>query len=58
MMLEYAFGNFEDSENGEWYAYLYYDNKENLSKGPFHLPRMLMILADFEENGSMEKFFA
>ncbi len=63
MMLEYAFGNFEDPENGEWYGYLHYDNtvanklKGNLFKGPFHLPRMLMILADFEENGNMEKFF-
>ncbi len=50
LMLKYAFDNFADRENGEWYGYLHYDNtpsttlKGNIFKGPFHLPRMLMML--------------
>lgn len=49
-ILDYAFKYFEDSENGEWYGYLHYDNtpshtlKGNIFKGPFHLPRMLMMM--------------
>lgn len=49
-LLKYAFENFEDNDNGEWYGYLHYDNtpstyiKGNIFKGPFHLPRMLIIL--------------
>ena len=60
--LDYAMKNFADKEFGEWYGYLHYDNtvahslKGNLFKGPFHLPRMIMILHDFEENGNMNKF--
>lgn len=47
---EYAFTHFADDKNGEWYGYLHYDGtvantlKGNIFKGPFHLPRMLMIL--------------
>lgn len=47
---------FKDTECGEWYGYLHYDNtlshtlKGNIFKGPFHLPRML-ILIDRIENG-------
>lgn len=50
-ILEYAFEHFEDREYGEWYGYLHYDNtpsnklKGNIFKGPFHLPRMLMLLS-------------
>lgn len=53
---DYAFENFADEECGEWFGYLHYDNtvantlKGNIFKGPFHLPRMLMIL-DKIENG-------
>lgn len=49
-LLDYAMANFSDEENGEWYGYLHYDNtpsttlKGNIFKGPFHLPRMLMML--------------
>ncbi len=49
-LLDYVFKYFVDSENGEWYGYLHYDNtpaltlKGNTFKGPFHLPRMLMLL--------------
>ena len=48
---EYAFRVFSDSENGEWYGYLRRDGKPteppckgSTYKGPFHLPRMLMIV--------------
>lgn len=64
VFLKYAFDNFADKECGEWYGYLHYDNtvantlKGNLFKGPFHLPRMLMILSDYEENGNIKKFMA
>jgi len=53
---DYAFEKFADKECGEWYGYLHYDNtvantlKGNIFKGPFHLPRMLMII-DKIENG-------
>ena len=53
---EYAFSHFEDKEYKEWYGYLHYngtvstDLKGNIFKGPFHLPRMLIIL-DKIENG-------
>lgn len=62
--LDYAMDNFADREHGEWYGYLHYDNtvanplKGNLFKGPFHLPRMLMILHDFDTSGSIDKFLA
>ena len=47
---EYCFTHYSDSECGEWYGYLHYDGtlastlKGNLSKGPFHLPRMLILM--------------
>lgn len=47
---EYAFSHFEDKKHGEWYGYLHYDGtvshtlKGNIFKGPFHLPRMLILL--------------
>ena len=49
---EYAFTHFADDKNGEWYGYLHYDGtvantiKGNIFKGPFHIPRMLMILSN------------
>ncbi len=52
-VLDYSFKNFADRENGEWYGYLHYDNtpsatlKGNIFKGPFHLPRMLMMAENF-----------
>lgn len=42
---DYAYSNFHDKENGEWFGYLHRDGgrsssiKGNLFKGPFHLPR-------------------
>ncbi len=41
----YAYGNFHDPEDGEWFGYLHRDGrvaqtaKGNMFKGPFHLPR-------------------
>ena len=61
MLCDYAFENFADKENNEWYGYLHYDNtpstyiKGNIFKGPFHLPRMLMILVELNSLGSIEK---
>lgn len=46
---------FKDSQNGEWYGYLHYDNtvsttlKGNIFKGPFHIPRLYIIMSQFEE---------
>ena len=60
--LDYSMKNFADKECGEWYGYLHYDNtvanplKGNLFKGPFHLPRMVMILDNFDTDGNMNKF--
>ena len=57
---EYADQYFLDTECGEWYGYLHYDNtpsttlKGNIFKGPFHIPRLYMMMAamdDFEQNG-------
>ncbi len=46
----YAFEHFHDKENGEWYGYLHRDGtvshtqKGSMWKGPFHLPRCLMLV--------------
>ncbi len=61
-LLAYAFEHFADHEHGEWYGYLHYDNtpsttlKGNIFKGPFHLPRMLMLLSMIDD-GRMLEFF-
>lgn len=53
---DWCFARYPDAENGEWYGYMHYDGtlantlKGNLSKGPFHLPRMLYLI-DKLENG-------
>lgn len=62
MLLEYAFDKFSDNEYGEWYGYLHYDStvsnhlKGNIFKGPFHLPRMLMILDGIEKGNIIDMF--
>ena len=49
---EFAFKHFPDPEYGEWYGYLHRDGtpahraKGNLFKGPFHVPRMLLLSCD------------
>lgn len=46
---EWSFSHFEDSEYGEWYGYLHRDGsvanrlKGSMWKGPFHLPRALLL---------------
>lgn len=53
---------FVDKEYGEWYGYLHYDNtpsttlKGNIFKGPFHIPRLYIIMTLLEETGSMDAF--
>ena len=45
----WAFSHFGDIQNGEWYGYLHRDGtisntlKGNMWKGPFHLPRALIM---------------
>jgi len=51
---------FMDEAHGEWYGYLHYDNtvsttlKGNIFKGPFHIPRLYMIMAVLDSGASME----
>ncbi len=46
---EWTYTHFPDKEYGEWYGYLHRDGtvsqpaKGNLFKGPFHIPRMMII---------------
>ncbi len=62
-LLAFAMDHFADREYGEWYGYLHYDStpyadlKGNIYKGPFHLPRMLMVL-DAIENDRLVAFFS
>jgi N-acylglucosamine 2-epimerase len=49
MVHKYAYNNFLDKENGEWFGYLHRNGtvanptKGNMFKGPFHLPRQEWI---------------
>ena len=53
---------FIDKTHGEWYGYLHYDNtpsttlKGNIFKGPFHIPRLYMIMALLDSGASMETY--
>ncbi|MBO5945939.1 MAG: AGE family epimerase/isomerase, partial [Clostridia bacterium] len=53
---DYCFEHYADPEFGEWFGYVHHDGtvastlKGNFSKGPYHLPRML-ILVDRLERG-------
>ena len=55
----FAFSHFADTEHGEWYGYLHYDGtvanrlKGNIFKGPFHLPRMLVLLDKLERGQAL-----
>ncbi len=59
---DYCKKYFADNEFGEWYGYLHYDNtvsttlKGNIFKGPFHIPRLYMIMSVLDENGNIEKY--
>lgn len=54
---EYCEKYFVDSDFGEWYGYLHYDNtvsttlKGNIFKGPFHIPRLYMIMSVLDAVG-------
>lgn len=49
---EYAYAHLKDNEYGEWYGYLHRDGtvaqpaKGNLFKGPFHIPRMMLVASE------------
>lgn len=53
---------FTDSQNGEWYGYLHYDNtvsttlKGNIFKGPFHIPRLYIIMSILDEDGCINRY--
>ena len=53
---------FCDDECGEWYGYLHYDNtvstslKGNIFKGPFHIPRLYMIMSVLEEDNKIDRY--
>ena len=59
---DYCEKYFVDKEHGEWYGYLHYDNtvsttlKGNIFKGPFHIPRLYMIMAVLDESGDIRKY--
>ena len=59
---EYCEKYFCDDECGEWYGYLHYDNtvsttlKGNIFKGPFHIPRLYMIMASMDETDGITEY--
>ena len=59
---EYCEKYFVDKDCGEWYGYLHYDNtpsttlKGNIFKGPFHIPRLYIIMALLDEGADIEKY--
>lgn len=58
----YCETHFVDKANGEWYGYLHYDGtpsttlKGNIFKGPFHIPRLYMIMAVLDSGESIEEY--
>ena len=58
----YAEKYFVDGQYGEWYGYLHYDNtlsttlKGNIFKGPFHIPRLYMIMAVLDSGAPIESY--
>lgn len=59
---QWAFEHFPDPKHGEWFGYLRRDGsvnspvKGNLWKGPFHLPRMLLIGSQLLRSESTSPF--
>ena len=59
---DYCKTYFIDEKNGEWYGYLHYDNtvanvaKGNIFKGPFHIPRLYIIMAILDADGSIDAY--
>ena len=64
MVQEYCEKYFVDEENCEWYGYLHYNNtpsttlKGNIFKGPFHIPRLYMIMAILDRGEDMQGYMA
>ena len=60
---EYCKKYFIDQANGEWYGYLHYDNtpsttlKGNIFKGPFHIPRLYMIMTVLDSENPIQTYF-
>ena len=58
----YCQKHFIDRKYGEWYGYLHYDNtvsttlKGNIFKGPFHIPRLYIIMAFLDEGFSFKDY--
>lgn len=58
----YVQKHFVDNEDGEWYGYLHYDNtvsttlKGNIFKGPFHVPRLYMLMSVLDERGEITAY--
>ncbi len=56
---DWCFERYPDGEYGEWFGYMHYDGtlantlKGNVSKGPFHLPRMLYLVDKLERGESI-----
>ena len=52
-----------DGKNGEWYGYLHYDNtvsttlKGNIFKGPFHIPRLYMLMSVLDADGALDAYY-
>lgn len=61
-LLAYTQEYFVDREDSEWYGYLHYDNtvsttlKGNIFKGPFHIPRLHMLMAVLDRDGKIDAF--
>ena len=61
-VVDYCEKYFVDRKDGEWYGYLHYDNtvatslKGNIFKGPFHIPRMYMIMTIMDETGDFTEY--
>ena len=61
-LTEYVKKYFIDNKNGEWYGYLHYDNtpsttlKGNIFKGPFHIPRLYIMMSCFDEFGNLDNY--
>ena len=57
-----VYGTLFDAEDGEWYGYLHYDNsvsttlKGNIFKGPFHIPRLYILMAVLDECSDIRRY--
>ncbi|MCE2805309.1 MAG: AGE family epimerase/isomerase [Gemmataceae bacterium] len=62
MAHDWSFKHFADPEHGEWFGYLHRDGrlsntlKGSLWKGPFHLPRMLLVCWKLLDDGGVARW--